>query len=186
MGGGGHKSPVPSSPRLCPRPPPSPPPKSTSLIAWGMAQQRVNSNLFGGGGGLILMSGAEGGQQGDPRKKIPDTTVAFFFGGYPRRGMGVRKKNLRENFSGPQKLKIFDFYHTFLNVEGARRIPFKVFIQILADMGGICVWARRPPVCSGCTAAPHPGLLSAGKSPQMSQCTSFGARNRTSSIEGQG
>ena len=44
-----------------------------------------------------------------------------------------------KNFSGPPKLTFFDFYCTFLNVEGARRIPFKVFIHILANMGGICV-----------------------------------------------
>ena len=51
----------------------------------------------------------------------------------------VRKKNHVKIFSWSQKLKIFDFYRTFLNVEGVRRIPFKAFIHILADMGGICV-----------------------------------------------
>ena len=30
---------------------------------------------------------------------------------------------------------MFDFYRTCLNVEGARRIRFKVFIHIFADMG---------------------------------------------------
>ena len=74
-----------------------------------------------------------------PRKKIPDTTVAFVFRGVTPEGEGGTKKVRAKIFSGPQKLKFFDFYCTFLNVEGARRIPFKVFIQILADMGGICV-----------------------------------------------
>ena len=44
--------------------------------------------------------------------------------------------------------------------------------------------AQRPPVSSGCSVAPHPGLLSAG-SPQIRQYTLSGARKQTSSIEGQ-
>ena len=34
-------------------------------------------------------------------KKIPTWGASFFFGGYPRRGRGVRKKNSREFFSTP-------------------------------------------------------------------------------------
>ena len=77
--------------------------------------------------------------QGAPRKKIPNTTVAFFSGVTPGGGGGYGKKNSHKIFSGPKKLKFFYFYRIFLNAEGARRIPFKVFIQISADLGGICV-----------------------------------------------
>ena len=76
---------------------------------------------------------------GGPQKKNSWYHRGIFFQGVPPEGEGGTKKNLRKNFSRPKKLKFFDFYCTFLNVEGARRIPFKVFIHILADMGGICV-----------------------------------------------
>ena len=50
----------------------------------------------------------------------------------------------------------------------------------------LCLRAQRPAVCSGCSAAPHRGLLSAGKSSHIRQSALSGARNRTTSIERQG
>ena len=76
--------------------------------------------------------------QGAARKKIPGTTLAFFWGGTPRGGGGYEQKIFRKNFSGPQKRRFLEIYPTPLNLEGANRILFKVSTDILTDMGDIC------------------------------------------------
>ena len=71
---------------------------------------------------------------------------AFFWGGgYPRRRGGVRKKIRAKFLSGPQKLKCPQLYPTSFGLEGARRIFFKVSIDVSADMGGICVSGHKGP-----------------------------------------
>ena len=54
-------------------------------------------------------------------------------------GGGVRKKNSAKNFSGTRNLRFLESYPTPLNLESARRIIFKVSIDILVNVGGICV-----------------------------------------------
>ena len=76
------------------------------------------------------------------RNKIPGTTVAFVFTGYPRRGGGGVQKYVRKisiSIFGSKNLRTFEIYPTPLNLEGTNRILSKVSIDILADMGGICV-----------------------------------------------
>ena len=63
----------------------------------------------------------------------------IFFSGIPP------DKIRAKNFSGPRKLKFLDFYRTCSNLEGARRVPFKAFIHIFADMGSICVEGHKDP-----------------------------------------
>ena len=72
--------------------------------------------------------------------------TAFFFGGYLRRrwGGGVRKK-FTKIFSGPQNLNFPQLYPTSLGLEGARRIIFKLTIDVSANMGGICVSGHKDP-----------------------------------------
>ena len=82
--------------------------------------------------------------QGGVEKNSWYLRTAFFFAGYPRRrGGGGTKKNLRQIFSGPQNLKFPQLYPTSLGLEGARRIFFKVTIDVSADMGGICVSGHK-------------------------------------------
>ena len=121
---------------------------------------------------------------------ILGTGVQFFFWGVPPEGGGgggVMKKNSREKFSGPQNLK---FSLSLPHVFGFGRCKEGIFQGnhgYFSRYGWyLCLRAQRPPVCSGCSAAPHPGLLSARKGPQIRQYTLSGAENRTSSIEGQG
>ena len=45
-------------------------------------------------------------QGGGVEKKFLVPAYNFFFGGYPRRGRGVRKKNSRENFFRTRKPEI--------------------------------------------------------------------------------
>ena len=79
-------------------------------------------------------------------KKIPGTSVQlFFFGRYPRRRGGGAEKIRMKSFSGPQNLKFPQLYLTSLGLEGARRIFFKVTIDVSADMGGICVSGHKDP-----------------------------------------
>ena len=124
--------------------------------------------------------------QGGGRKKIPGTGVQLFFRGVPPEGEGGTKKNSRKNFFRTPKSEIsLSLPHVF----GFGRCKEGIFQSNHAYFSRygwcLCLRAQRPPVCSGCNAAPHPGLLSAGKSPQIRQYTLSGARNRTSSIEGQ-
>ena len=124
--------------------------------------------------------------RGAEEKKFLVPAYSFFFGGYPRRGRGVRKKNSHEFFFRTPKPEIsLSLPHVF----GFGRCKEGIFQGnhgYFSRYGWhLCLRAQRPPVCSGCSAAPHPGFLSAGKSPQIRQYTLSGARNRTSSIEGQ-
>ena len=64
---------------------------------------------------------------------------SFFVGGYPRRGREVRKKIRAKIFSGPQNLKFPEVYATCLGVEGAKRVFFKITMDISVGVGGICV-----------------------------------------------
>ena len=50
--------------------------------------------------------GLAAGGGGGVEKKFLVPAYSFFFGGYPRRGRGVRKKIRAKIFSGPQNLKI--------------------------------------------------------------------------------
>ena len=72
-------------------------------------------------------------------KKNSSYLRGIFFGRVRLEGYGVQEKISARKFFRPEKLNFFSFYRTFLNVEAARRIPVKVFIQILTDMDGICV-----------------------------------------------
>ena len=83
------------------------------------------------------------GVGGGSRKKFPSTGVQlFFFREYPgRRGGGDRAKS----FSGPENLKFHQLYPTSLGLEGARRIFFKVTIDVSANMGGTCVSGQKDP-----------------------------------------
>ena len=93
--------------------------------------------------------------QGGPRKKNSWYQRGISFPEVPTEGEGY-EKSLAKIFFRSQKLKFFDFYRTCLNVEGARRIPFKVFLHILAGMGGICVEGHEDPwsVWAHCSAPP--------------------------------
>ena len=71
--------------------------------------------------------------------------TAFFSGGYRRRRGGGYKKIRAKFFSRPQNLKFPQLYPTSLGLEGARRIFFKVTIDVSADMGGICVSRHKDP-----------------------------------------
>ena len=52
----------------------------------------------------------------------------------------MRKKKFARNFfPDPENLKFSQLYTASLGLEGARRIFFKVTIDVSADMGGICV-----------------------------------------------
>ena len=82
---------------------------------------------------------------------------SFFLGGIPAGGGGY-KKNLRKKNFGPQNLKLPQLCPTSLGLEGARRIFFKVTIDVLADMGGICVSRHKEPLR---VTVAHLGLLSA-------------------------
>ena len=62
----------------------------------------------------------------------------IIFQGVPLEGGGVQK-NFCEKCSGSKNLTFLEIYPTPLNLEGARRILFKVSIDISANMGGICV-----------------------------------------------
>ena len=126
---------------------------------------------------------------GGEKKKSPVPAYSFFFGGVPPEGGGGggRKKNSRENFFRTPKPEIsLSLPHVF----GFGRCKEGIFQGnhgYFSRYGWyLCLRAQRPSVCSSCSAAPHPGLLLAGKSPQIRQYTLSGAKNRTSSIEGQG
>ena len=54
-------------------------------------------------------------------------------------GGGVRKKNCAKIFSGTRNLRFLESYPAPLNLKSARRINFKVSIDILVNVGGICV-----------------------------------------------
>ena len=84
--------------------------------AWGrgpLVMLHVRA-LFVGGGGCAWVKCPCGGSsphpgcwvlgwcQGAPRKKIPDTTVAFFFRRVPPEGEGGTKKIHAKNFLGPK------------------------------------------------------------------------------------
>ena len=58
--------------------------------------------------------------------------MQLFFRGVPPEGEEGRKKNSRENSSGPQNLKFPLVYPTRLGLEGARRVFFKVTMDISA------------------------------------------------------
>ena len=103
-----------------------------------------------------------------------------------RGGGGYGKKIAQKFFPTPKRDISLSLRHVFgfgRCKEGIFQSNHGYFSQ---DGCYLCLRAQRPPVCSGCSVAPHLGLLSAGKSPQIRQYTLSGARNRTSSIEGQG
>ena len=61
--------------------------------------------------------------------------MSFLFQGVPPEGGGGGKKGfLPKKNSRSKNLKFLDIYPTPLNLEGARRILFRVSIDILADM----------------------------------------------------
>ena len=124
--------------------------------------------------------------QGRGIRKITGTGVQLFFRGVPPEGEGGTKKNSRENFSRTPKPEVsLSLPHVF----GFRRCKEGIFQSnhgYFSRYGWyFSLRAQRPPVCSGCSAAPHPRLLSARNNPQIRQYTLSGAKNRTSSIEGQ-
>ena len=110
----------------------------------------------------------------------------IFWGGTPGVGGGGYEKKMREEFFRTPKPEIF---LTLRHVFGFGRCKEGIFQRnhgYLSRYGWyLRLRTQRPPVCSACSAAPHPGLLCAGKSTQIRQYTLSGARNRTSSIEGQ-
>ena len=75
---------------------------------------------------------------------IPGTGVQLFFRGVPPegRGGGYGKKS-REIFFRTPKPEIPQLYPISLGLEGARRIFFKVTIDVSADMGGSCVLGHK-------------------------------------------
>ena len=78
-------------------------------------------------------------RQGGGRKKFLVPPWHFFFRGYPQRGGGGAKIKFCENFPGSKNLGFLEIHPNPLSLGGARRILFKVSIDILADMGGIGV-----------------------------------------------
>ena len=100
----------------------------------------------------------------------------FFSGCTPGGGGEYGKKNSREKFFRTPKPEIsLSLPHVF----GFGRCKEGIFQSnhgYFSRYGWcLCLRAQRPPVCSGCSAVPHPGLLSAGKSPQIRQYTLSGA-----------
>ena len=64
----------------------------------------------------------------------------------PGGGGGGARKNFRAKiFSGPQNLKFPQLYPASLGLEGARRIFFKVTIDVSAHMASICALGHKDP-----------------------------------------
>ena len=71
--------------------------------------------------------------------------TAFFGGVTPGGGGGYGNKIRTKNYTVPQNMKFPQLHLTYLGWEGARRIFFKVTIDVSADMGGICVSEHKDP-----------------------------------------
>ena len=76
-----------------------------------------------------------------------------FFSGVPPEGRGARKKKRAQKPDISLTECIFQRNHGYFS-------PYGWYLSLRA---------QRPPVCSGCSAAPHSGLLSAAKTPQIQQ-----------------
>ena len=75
------------------------------------------------------------------------------------------KKIRKKTFSGPENLKFPQLYPTSLGLDGARRIFFKITIDVLANMGGICVsWHKDPRSVPDAVRRPPWPLVSRPKS----------------------
>ena len=101
---------------------------------------------------------------GGGRKKFLLPAHSFFFRGvFPRGGGGLRKKNLRENFFRTPKPEISLTLPHLFGFGRCKEGIFQGNHGYFSRYGWyLCLRAQRPPICSGCSAAPHPSLLSAG------------------------
>ena len=94
---------------------------------------------------------------GGIEKKSLVPAYSFFIGGTPGGGGGGGRKKFARNFF--LVMKFPQLYPTSLGLEGARRIFFKVTIDVSADMGGICVSGHKDPWDPGLVVVPscwHP------------------------------
>ena len=100
---------------------------------------------------FMVSAGVVRTRGGGGRKKFLVPAYSYFFVGYPqRRGGGVAtKKNSREIFLRAPKPEISSTLPHLFGFGRCKEDIFKVTINVSSDMG-----AQRPPVCSGCNAAP--------------------------------